>query len=224
MTDKDPGFPIDRTDRAIAATAVLVSLVPWLGGAVSNVVSGYGQTRKLDRIHELLDGLASRLSNFESDVAQEYVKTEDFEELLERTLRRAADERNADVRSLYLEFIHRAIVKPGDEYDDQVEGLRAIGTLRGIHVSVMRALREEPSPDSDRKFSGSPSQTLQTRTGLSSDRIEAAVRRLNDLRLTNLEGLKVMMTGRGSESRQHTVTPLGRRVLGYIGTFQSTLG
>ena len=216
MVDEVSGFPTDRTDRTIAATSALVSLVPWLGGAASNVVSGYGQTRKLNRVKELLDGLANRLSGFESDVAKEYVRTEDFEDLLEQTLRRAADERNADVRNLYLRFIHRAIAEPGDEYDSQMDVLGAIEGLRGVHVTVMRALREEPSPDADRKIAGSPSQTLRERTGLSSEQIKDAVETLNDLRLTNLDGLHVTMTGRGSESLQHTVTTLGMQVLDYI--------
>ena len=117
MVKEESNFPIDRTDRSIAAASALVSAVPWLGGAVSNVVSGYGQTRKFNRVQELLGGLARELSDFESDVAKEYVRTEDFEELLEQTLRRAADERDAEVRNLYLRFIHRAITEPGDEYD-----------------------------------------------------------------------------------------------------------
>lgn len=218
VDDEEPHFPTDRTDKTIAATSALVSLVPWLGGAASNVVSGYGQTRKLNRVRELLDGLANRLSGFESDVAKEYVRTEDFEDLLEQTLRRAADERNADVRNLYLRFIHRAIAEPGDEYDSQMDVLHAIEGLRGVHVTVMRALRKEPSPDADRKFAGSPSQTLRERTGLSSEQIKDAVETLNDLRLIKLDSLHVTMTGRGSESLQHTVTTLGTHVLDYIGT------
>ena len=216
MVDEVSRFPIDRTDKTIAATSALVSLVPWLGGAASNVVSGYGQTRKFNRVKELLDGLASRLSDFESDVAKEYVRTEDFEDLLQQTLRRVADERNAEVRNLYVRFIHRAIVEPGDEYDSQMDVLRAIGRLRGVHLTVMRALRQDPRPDADRKFAGSPSQTLRERTGLSSEQIKGAVETLNDLRLINLDGLHVMMTGRGSESLQHTVTTLGIQVLDYI--------
>ena len=155
---------------------------------------------------------------FESDVAKEYVRTEDFEELLEQTSRRAADEHNAEVRDLYLRFIHRAITEPDDEYDDQVEVLRTIERLRDIHVVVLGALREEPSPDADSKIAGSPSQTLQERTGLSSDQIRDVVQTLNDLRLANLDGLHVMMTGCGSESLQHAVTALGIRVLEYAGT------
>ena len=161
VVDEESDFPTDRTDRSLAVASALVSVVPWLGGAVSNVISGYGQTRKLNRVQELLDGLASRLSGFESDVSKEYVRTEDFEELLEQTLRRAADERNAEVRDLYLRFIHRAITEPGDEYDDQIEVLHAVERLRDIHIAVIRALREKPSPDAGKKFAGSPSQTLQ---------------------------------------------------------------
>lgn len=216
MDDEHSEFPTDGTDRAISAVSTLATLVPWLGGPVSNVVGGYGQARKFNRVQGLLDELAGRLSDFESEVSQEYVRTEDFEELLEHTLRRAADERSSEVRDLYLRFIYKAIIDPGDEYDDQIEVLHAIARLREVHITVMRALLMEPSPDASKKWAGSPRQTLQERTGLDANQITGAVETLNDLKLTNLESLGTMMTGHGSETLSHAVTQLGLRVLEYL--------
>ena len=219
MTEKESQFPSDRTDASITAVSLLASAVPWLGGPISSVVAGYGQKRKLDRVQELLDGLAKELSDFESEVSKEYVRTEEFEELMEQALRRTADERHAEVRSLYLRFIHRAITEPSDEYDEQMEVFRVIERLRKPHVSILQALRQEPGPEADKKYMGSPLQTLEERTGLDPNVLDSAVGTLNDLRLTNTGSLRVMMTGHGSESLQHTVTPLGMRVLDYIREF-----
>ena len=177
--------------------SALLSAVPWLGGPVSNVISGYSQTRKFNRVQELLNGLANELRNFESDIAKEYVRTEDFEELLERTLRKAADERQAEVRNLYLRFIRHAITEPGDEYDAQVNVLRVIERLRSPHIAILQALRQEPSPNAHQKVASSQMQTLQERTGLDRDTIKEAVQVLNDLRLANLGNLHVMMTAHG---------------------------
>ena len=93
--------------------------------------------------------------------------------------------------------------------------LRDCGTFTSRYL---RALCEKPSPEADKKFAGSPLQTLEERTGLSSDEVKDAVETLNDLRITNLGSLHVMMTGRGSESLQHTVTTLGTHVVDYVGT------
>lgn len=209
-------FPTDKTDRAIDAGATIVSIVPWIGGPVSSVLSGYGQARKLNRIQEVLDGLGEQLRRFESTVTEEYVRTEEFEELLEQTLRRAADERQEEVRALYRRFLHRAITEPGDDYDEQMGVLRVIERLRAPHVVILKATQQEPGPDSHRKMMGSPIQTLRERTGMDQDPIIAAVGELNALGLTRNANLMVMMTGHGSENLGHMITPLGKRVLDYI--------
>ena len=217
-SDEDSRFPTDKTDMAISVASSIASTVPWLGGVVSSVLSGYGQTRKLNRIQEVLDDLADRLTGFESKVSRDYVRTEDFEELLEHTLRRVADERNSEVRKLYVDFIHKTIVEPSDDYDAHMDVLTRIERLRAVDVVVLHAMLEEPSQDEVDRLIGSPIQSLEERTGLERDIIKAAIENTDDLRITNLTGsLQTMMTARGAASLQHAVTALGKRVLGYIG-------
>ena len=185
---------------------------------MSSVLSGYGQTRKFNRIQEVLDDLADRLTGFESEVSKDYVRTEDFEELLEHTLRRVADERNSDVRKLYVDFIHKMIVEPSDDYDAHMDVLTRIERLRAVDVVVLHAMLEEPRQDELNRLMGSPMQSLEERTGLDPDTIKAAIENTDDLRMTNLTGsLQTMMTASGAASLQHAVTALGKRVLGYIG-------
>lgn len=216
MTDES-SLPSERTDKALVAGSIIASAVPWLGGPVSSVLSGIGTERKLKRIREVLDGLADELKDFESEVARDYVRTEDFEELLEHALRRAADERNAEVRGLYVRFLRRVIVEPADEYDDQMEVLRAVESLRREHIAVLQALLAEPTGDESSGFAGSPMQTLEGRTGLDRDRIEPVVERLDELKLAKArDGLFTMMTARGAASLRGRVTDLGVRVLDYV--------
>ena len=220
MTESDrvSRFPTDKTDTAISVASGIASAVPWLGGVVSSVLSGYGQTRKLNRIQEVLDDLADRLTGFESEVSRDYVRTEDFEELLEHTLRRVADERNSEVRKLYVDFIHKMIVEPSDDYDSHMDVLTRIERLRAVDVVVLHAMLEEPRMDEVDRLMGSPMQSLEERTGLDRDTIKAAIENTDDLRMTDLTGsLQTMMTARGAASLQHAVTALGKRVLGYIG-------
>lgn len=216
-SDGESRFPTDKTDTALSVVSGIASAVPWLGGAVSNVVGGYGQTRKFNRVQEALDELGRRLAGFESEVSKDYVRTEDFEELLEQALRRVADERNPEVRRLYVGFIERAIVEPSEDYDAHMEVLTRIERLRADHVVVLRALLDEPTREELNGMMGSPMQTLEERTGLDRDAIKAAVENTDDLRMTNLAGsLQTMMTARGAASLQHGVTALGHRVLGYM--------
>jgi hypothetical protein len=216
MVDQEGKFPTTKAEAALDVSAIAASFTPIVGGAISAVLSGFSQTRKLNRIAGMLDGLAETLMAHQSDVTDNYVKTEDFEDLLEQTLRRAAEERNDEVRALYRRFLFRAITKPGDEYDDQLEVLKALEVMRSSHVFVLKALLQPPGKDSHQKMMGSPIQTLRERTELSDSEVKDAVAVLNDLRATNISSLHAMMTSHGSEALERFVTHFGRRILEYI--------
>ncbi len=204
-----------RAETAIDVAAFVGSAVPWIGGPVSNVLSGMSWGRKFERVREVLEGLSSDLSDFKSEISEEYVKTEDFEELLEQTLKRAADERNEAKRKIYRAFLTNAIESPGELYDDQIRFLRTLEELQPDHLLVIRALSRSPDPDPG--MMGSPNQTLRQRLpALNDDRISEIISQLNDLRITNLTSLKTMMTGRGASDLRHSITSYGQHFLKYI--------
>src|SRR5690606_28050220 len=130
MTDNAPKLPAERSEKALDAAAIAASFTPVVGGAISSVLSGMSQSRKLNRVVGMLKGLSDDLSELRSEVDEDYVRTEDFEELLEQTLRRAADERSDDVRELYRKFLLHAMAAPGDPYDDQMLVLKALEYIR----------------------------------------------------------------------------------------------
>lgn len=216
MDEEADKFPSTKVEKALDASAIAASFTPIVGGAISTVLSGMSQTRKLNRIVSVLDGLAEDLAAHQSDVTDNYVRTEDFEDLLEQTLKRAAEERNDEVRALYRQFLFHAITKPGDEYDDQLAVLKALERMRSSHVLVLQALLQSPGKEAHRKMMGSPIQTLRERTGMPDGEVKESVAALNDLRATNMTSLHVMMTGHGSEALEGSVTPFGRRILQYI--------
>src|SRR5947209_1064802 len=76
------------------ASALSNVLVPWIGGPIANVLSGLAVGRKIDRVNEVVEGLGRDLRDFKSAASEAYVKTDAFEDLLERTLRQAAEERS----------------------------------------------------------------------------------------------------------------------------------
>src|SRR5713226_6248336 len=102
MEDDPKSLPATtRSETALDALAVLVSVVPWIGSPISNIVSGISTGRKIARVREVLLRLAHDLAGFESEAAKAYVKTDEFEELVERTVRQAADERSNEKRRVY---------------------------------------------------------------------------------------------------------------------------
>jgi len=48
----------------------------------------------MDRVRRVLEGLASDVKDVKSEVSKNYARTEDFEDILESTLKRVAEERD----------------------------------------------------------------------------------------------------------------------------------
>ena len=194
-----------KVETALDIASLVGSAVPWIGGPVSNVLSGMSFGRKLGRVREVLEGVAADLAEFKSAVSEEYVRTEEFEDLLEQALRRASEERSEEKRRMYRAFLSDAIEAPGESYDDQLRLLRTFEELQPDHLGVLKVMSQEPG--SDPGMMGSPVQTLRERLPEFDDaRIEDLVSQLNDMRITNLGSLKVMMTGRGAADLRHVVT------------------
>lgn len=202
-------------ETAYDVASMVTSLIPWAGGPISNVLSGQSFGRKMGRIREVLLGFAKELQNYKSEVSESYVKTEDFEEILEQTLRRVSEERNEEKRKVYRAFLTDAVKSPSQSYDEQIRFLRTMEQLQPDHFKVIRALNQEPSANPAPM--GSPSQTLKSRLPeMQENHIHDMIHQLNDLRLANLGSLHTTMTGHGAESLSHSITPYGQRFLKFI--------
>lgn len=202
-------------ETGFEVAAVVTSAVPWIGGPVSAVLSGVSFGRKMDRVREALTDLTAELEGFETQASTDYVRTEDFEDLLERTLRQVADERTREKRHIYALFLAGAIKTPGEAYDEQLRFLRTLEELQPDHLRVLHALSLPPEGGSG--WAGSQLQTLRNRLPeMEEGRIQDLVSQLNDMRVTNLTSLKTLMTFEGSQDMHHSVTPYGSRLLSYI--------
>jgi hypothetical protein len=205
----------DPKTLALDIAAFATSALPYVGGPLSNVLSGVATTRRLNRVREVLEKLADDLGQFKSDATEQYVKTEEFEELLERTLRQAADERSDEKRRIYASFLRDDIKVPGQPYDQELRFLKTLEELQPDHLTVLKALATAPSGDPG--MMGSPGETLSNRLrGMNEAQITELVSQLNDMRLTDLRTLKVMMTGVGAADLRHSITQYGRRFVSYV--------
>lgn len=205
----------DAKQLAIEVAAFATSAIPYVGGPISNVLSGVGTVRRINRVREVVDRLARDLAGFKSEVTERYVKTGKFEELLERTLRQASDERSEEKRRIYAAFLSDDIKAPGPSYDEKIRLLRTLEELHPDHLAVLKAL--SATPDANPGPIGSPNQTLMKRLPQMSDaHISELVAQLNGMRVTNLQSLKVMMTGHGAADLRHAITEHGHRFLKYL--------
>jgi hypothetical protein len=147
MTEERRGelFPADRKAEWADAFAVYANLIPVFGGAVSHVLSGWSQERRMLRVREVLDDAVTRIKDLGARLDEGYVKSDEFEDLLDRTLRQVAAERHQEKRRLYAAFLAGAVGSSGEPgYQEQLRFLRTLEELQPDHVRILRAIREEP--------------------------------------------------------------------------------
>jgi hypothetical protein len=203
-----------RTDQALELAGTAASMVPWLGGPLSAVLGGMSFGRKIDRVKEVVNGIVADLHEFRAEVSEAYVQTDEFQDLLEATLKRASEERNEEKRRIYRDFIVNTIRRPDASYDDQLRVLRTMEELSSEHLRLLSAIAQEPPRPTHSGGIGSPSQTLSKRLGgIAREALDELVADLNARRLTSLQSLHTTMTAHGAEDLRSAITPFGRKVL-----------
>jgi hypothetical protein len=209
-------FPLSTTpETALDIAAAISSMAPWIGGPISSVLMGMSLTRKLERVKAVLMDMTGQIKDIKSDTTKKYVNTDEFQDLLEKALRQAAEERSEEKRRAYANFLASDIKSPGQPYDEKIRILQHLEVLQADHIRILKALMQKPDY-SDSHMIGSIIQTLQKRLpDISVDRIKDLAQQLTDMRMANLTILTSTMTARGAEELQSTITPHGQRFIAY---------
>lgn len=227
--------PRDDDDAArdyLDLAAILSSAIPILGGAVSNVLGGWSQSRRFQRIRGVLEQLATSLAHVRESICEEYVRSDEFEDLLDQTLRRVAAERHEAKRRLYAAFLAGAVTSPGEPYHEQLRMLRTLEELQPDHLRIVRAMTlKEPITEPgvggiSPKGATTILETLRRRlAGVRIDRLEELVEQLTvELHVTEIDRrqLKTIMSAHGARDLQSRFTRYGHRVIAYIRAAEST--
>lgn len=205
----------EEKERQSLIMSTIASAAPWIGGPIANVMNARSSDRKLKRVYDTIDVVAKNAARIESDATKKYVQTEDFEDLLEATLRRASEERKDYKRSIYGEFIIRELESPLQKYDEQEEMLKTIERLRLEHIQVLRAFAQEPDSELA-EMMGSIGGTLNKRVPQVHKALQAeVVEDLKSMRLITSVNTTITITGSGANDLRGAVTPRGARIIEY---------
>jgi hypothetical protein len=207
--------PDDALGDYLDVVASFTSVIPVLGGAISNVFSGWSQQRRMERIREVLDGLQRRLVALGARVDDAYVRGQEFEDLLDQTLRRVAQERHEEKRRLYREFLLGAITSLA-RYDEQLRVVRVLEELQLAHIDVLRAVVQEPRPAPGPVHAGAWLPELARRLpSMSEDVVEDLVEQLKDVQILRREETTIRLP-RPGEAAGAVFTRFGQRFVDFI--------
>jgi len=208
----------DSAEKFKTAVGLLIQAVPYLGSPLGSMMLGSLTSRKLDRVADFLNCLRDDLETLKDDLSEDYLKSDEFEEILDETLQRVAKERTEAKRVAFRNFLTGEMKNRMASYDDQIRVLRVIENLQEQHILVLRAIDQEPNPD-PHAISGSIEGTLVSRVGgLSGDQITELVSQLNDMRIVRIASTRTMMTAHGAEDLRGRLTDLGRKLIQYISS------
>lgn len=207
----------DARDSLESAAAALANLVPVVGGAIGSVLSSQSTDRRMRRAAEVIQQVADQVQGLEAEVAQDYMASEEFEDLLEATVRRAADERNEERRQLLGKFLVNAMLEGAHDYDEQVRIVELTKFLQPLHVTILRASLQDSGADEAYSGMGSEMGTLEKRLQ-SRDRelIQSAISDLNSWRLTAFSSTNMMTMSSSADRLSHNVTPFGQKLVRYL--------
>lgn len=217
-------FDATPVERSMEQAAAVASMIPVFGGLATEFLNRERSDRRERRLQAFLDVLARRVETHRERLealaaeAADFVRSEDFQELVSDTFDAAAEERDEEKRQLYANFLLGLIETPG-AVDDRFKVLKVLRDVTALEIIVLKAVREQPPPlPALSNTFGSPTHTLMQRTSLSAADVKEAVDDLNSKRITDLRNLNTTMTGRGAAELESTLTRFGQRFVEFVLT------
>ena len=174
--------------------APFAALDPVFGGFVSSLASGRVTRKKIHRVNETLKYLAHSLDDIKDKLNEDYIMSEDFEDLFDETFQKVARERVEAKRKMYAWYLKGAITNIEISYDEKLRFLNLIERLQPIHIMILNAFLilpdEQPNKGSRRVSSSSIMAILFDRLkghSFTVDLLDDAVAELIQVRLLQPE-------------------------------------
>src|SRR5690606_8319811 len=120
-------------DAVEITVAGIAGLVPVIGGAIVSILQGTTTARRFARVEDTAQATQANLERLGESVAEEYVKSEDFEDLLFDAFEASTRMRHHEMRVWMGRFIANVAIK-APEYELAEEVRRVLLVLQPVHM------------------------------------------------------------------------------------------
>jgi hypothetical protein len=215
-------LPVTKRERYAELLAMVSSAAPWIGGPVSEIVGGAATNLKINRVTQFVRDVLDHVEALHTQAAEQFVKSEDFVDLLDKTVQAVADERSETKRALFSSYILNNIAQPEIRYDRRLKCLNILKQVDTRHLDLLVALLQHPTAQERGVSLSAPSTTIERRAPHLRDDLKALIHETNTLGLTTIRDnyLNTNMTGDGAATLQHAVTQLGNEVIAFISAVE----
>lgn len=207
-----------KRERFTELLAVTASAAPWIGGPISGIIGGVATDLKIKRVTQFIKDVLEHVEAIHTQDSEEFVKTEDFADIFDKTAQAVADERYKKKRKLFSNYILNNIAAPAISYQLRLKCLRLLEDINIDHIDLLEALLQPPTVAEINMGISAPSTTIERRAPHLSNNLSAIIHETNTLGLTDIKGnyLNTNMTGHGAANLSHAVTSLARDLITFI--------
>lgn len=210
--------PATPSERTAEIAAIVASAAPWIGGPIAEIVGGIAANLKVKRLTQFVADVLDHVDKLHTAASEQFVKSEDFADIFEKTATYVANERAEAKRRLFAQFLRNNIASPEITYDKRLKCVRTLEQIDTRHIDLLRALIQPPTQAEASIMMSAPVTTIESRSPHLRADLATLVRDTNSFGLTNVPDhyLTVNMTGHGASHLAHTVTELGHDLLNFI--------
>ena len=207
-----------KRERYAELLAVAASAAPWIGGPISGIIGGVATDLKIKRVTQFIKDVLEHVEAIHSQESEQFVRSEDFADIFDKTAQAVADERFETKRKFFSNYILNNIAAPAISYQLRLKCLRLLEDINTDHTDLLEALLRQPTSAEINMGISAPSTTIERRAPHLRNKISAIIHETNTLGLTDIKGnyLNTNMTGHGAANLEHAVTSLARDLIAFI--------
>ena len=135
-------------DHALTVALAGLQALPLIGGVIATFIDEYVPRQKRRRLVSFVQDLSARLRVEADRVDHEFVRTEDFSDLLEDVLDAAQQRRNEEKHRYYASAVANSSTPERPDEVDQEKMLEVLNDLRASHLRVIALYMTIEIPDS----------------------------------------------------------------------------
>lgn len=225
MTSSDKPLESTSAEKVGEVVAITLNAIPAVGGVLAEIANAVISKRQNRRLNEFLTSLAEDLKNHQDRVNREFVKTEEFEDLAENIMSKAAETRQKEKLDALRYVFVNTVLSDRPNYDEASEITEMIDKWQPRHIILIQILADPLG--ADQKMGNTVGKGGGLITSISAilrkllpnwddDQIERTWNDLYGAQIHRTSGTKTMMTDKGIHQLDNRLTDFGNKVAEYL--------
>jgi len=132
----------DNYERSIIPRA-LVAAIPYVGGTIDILLSGYSARRWQERVINLLNELKNKFEHISEDqINKDYIQSSEFESLIIQIIQALQTTYEQEKISYFANILTNVAITPSLQNENAQRYVKIINELSGLHIRILKIVNE----------------------------------------------------------------------------------